>query len=168
MSDSEERSLDEVRKIIPQPVEAEEVKNELVLAHTGELVDLTSEREIVKAYQEVDDLVKKLQEATRVLRFAMKERASVLGTKTIHIDGIGKVELTNTRRVHYPDPLALADALRAAGCPEETISEIVLETVSHNVDGARAKRAAQANETYAEIIERHQQVVEPLPSIRIT
>lgn len=150
---------------IPE-VEAE--SSELVLAHTGEVIDLTKERDIAKAYQEVDGLEKKLKQALVELRRAMGERSKVLGTKTIYVDGIGKVVLSGDRKVEYPDPLALAEELREAECPEETISEIVLETVVYKVDGARAKRAAAANETYAEIIERHQRVIEPLPSIRIT
>jgi hypothetical protein len=140
----------------------------LVLPASGVLVNLEDEREIAIAYRDLKKLKDQVLDAERVLREAMRYRSEILATKTFHIDGVGKVELKGTTRVDYPDPQALEEELREAGCPEEVIREIVVEQVSWKVDGTRARRAAGANAAYAEIIERHKRTVEPLPSVHIT
>ena len=140
----------------------------LVLPATGILVNLADEREITIAYRDLKDLKEKVLDAERVLREAMRARSEVLATKTFHIDGVGKVELRGSTRVDWPDPQALEEDLRGVGCPEEVIREIVVEQVTWKVDGNRARRAASANPAYAEVIESHKRVTEPLPSILIT
>lgn len=140
----------------------------LVLPATGVLVNLADEREITIAYRDLKDLKEKVLDAERVLREAMRARSEVLATKTFHIDGVGKVELRGSTRVDWPDPQALEEDLRGIGCPEDVIREIVVEQVTWKVDGNRARRAAGANPAYAEVIERHKRVTEPLPSILIT
>lgn len=144
-----------------------EYSTALVLAHTGELVDLTDERQVAKAYRDVQDIQRKLAEANRQLREALVERAAVLGTKTIYMDGIGKVELKGGQEVAY-DELAIEEDLRKLGCPEEVIREIVKETVTYKVDGRRAKSAAAANPEYGKVIESHKVVIEKLPTVSIT
>ena len=141
---------------------------ELVLAHTGEIVNLADEHAIAKAYKEVDQLDRMLVQAKVRLREALGERAKVLGTKTIYVEGVGKVEVKGATITSYPEPEILEADLRALGCPEEIIREIVVEVVSYKVDGARAKRAASANPEYAKVIEAARQVIEKTPSIYIS
>lgn len=140
----------------------------LVLPASGVVVNLESEREIALAYRDLTKLKNKVLEAERILREALRYRSEVLATKTFHIEGVGKVELRGGTRVDYPDPLALEEELREAGCPEEVIREIVVEQVTWKVDGTRARRAAGANPVYAEIIEKHKRTTEPLPSVHMT
>lgn len=139
-----------------------------LMPYSGTLVNLESEREIAIAYKDLRELKDKILEAERVLKEALRYRSEALGTKTFHIEGVGKVELRGGSRVEWPDPQALEDELRDAGCPEEVIREIVVEQVTWKVDGNRARRAAGANPVYAEIIERHKRITEPLPSVHMT
>lgn len=145
----------------------QEPANELVLPQTGELINLEDERQVAIAYREIAELDRRIYEAKRRLREAMGERARVLGTKTLHIDGVGKVEVRGGETKSY-DEQAIEQELRESGCPEEIIREIVVETVSWKVDAKRASRAARANPEYAEIIARHTRVEESLPSISIS
>ena len=134
---------------------------------TGVVVNLESEREIALAYRDLRELKEKVLETEKILREAMRYRSEALGTKTFHIEGVGKVELRGGTRVDWPDPQALEEELRGAGCPEEVIREIVVEQVSWKVDGSRARRASGANPVYAEIIEKHKRTIEPLPSVHM-
>lgn len=146
----------------------QEPGNALVLAHSGELVDLSDSRQAAKAFSEVQDLQAKLAEASRRIRDALGEHAKTIGTKTFYLDGIGKVEISKETETTFPDPLALAEHLRELGCPEETIEEIVVETISHKVDGRRAARAASVNEEYGRAVENAKQIVERTPYVKIT
>ena len=139
-----------------------------IMPLTGVVVNLESEREIAIAYKDLRELKDKVLEAERLLKEALRYRSEALGTKTFHIEGVGKVELRGGSRVEWPDPQALEEELRGAGCPEDVIREIVVEQVTWKVDGNRARRAAGANPVYAEIIERHKKTVEPLPSVHMT
>ncbi len=140
----------------------------VVMPETGVVVNLDSEREISIAYRELKALKERVIEAEKILRDALRVRGEVLATKTFHIEGVGKVELRGGSRVDFPDPQALEEELRAVGCPEDVIREIVVEQVTWKVDGNRARRAAGANPVYAEIIERHKRVTDPLPSVHMT
>lgn len=140
----------------------------LVLPASGVLVNLGSEREIAIAYRDLKNLKDQISQAERVLREAMRARSEAMATKTFHIEGVGKVELRGAVRVDWDDPQALEEDLRSVGCPEDVIREIVVETVTWKVDGNRARRAAGANPAYAEVIERHKRITEPLPSVHIT
>lgn len=148
-------------------MEEQRPANEIVLPQSGELINLEDERQVALAYREVAALDRKLYEAKIRLREALGERARVLGTKTMYIDGVGKVEVRGGEVRKY-DEMAIESELRKANCPEEIIREIVVEIVSWQVDAKRAARAARANPEYAEIIARHTTVVEKTPSISIT
>lgn len=135
---------------------------------TGVLVNLESEREIAIAWKDLKALKDQVLDAERLLKEALRYRSEVLATKTFHIEGVGKVELRGGTRVDWPDPQALEEELRGIGCPENVIREIVVEQVSWKVDGNRARRAAGANPAYAEVIEKHKRITEPLPSVHLT
>jgi hypothetical protein len=145
----------------------QEPGTELVLPHSFELINLEDERAITAAYRELSELKGKVVQAERILREAIAAQASRRGTKTFHVEGVGKVEVKGGEKVEY-----LADVveqgLRELDCPEEVIREIVIETVSHRVDGHRARRAAAANPEYAKVIEKARIVREQIPSVLIT
>lgn len=140
---------------------------ELVLPHTSELIDLTSERQVALALSEIQELKGKLLHVERHLREVLAEKARLLGTKTFYVGGVGNVEVKGDTRTTW-DAEKLEDRLRAAGAPEELIREIVVETFSYKVDARRASRAARANEAYAEAIEacREEEPVVPTVSIK--
>ena len=141
---------------------------ELVLAHSGQLVNLEDVTDVAKAYQEVKDIRTRLIEADRLLRDTLAEHAKIQGTKTVFIEGVGKFEVKGGEIVDWIDPLALAEELRKAGMPQEVVDEIVVTKIDYKVDGRRAARAAKANPEYAAIIERSKRIVERTPTISIT
>ena len=144
-----------------------EHSTELVLAHSGQLVNLNDLADVAKAYDEVVKIKRALTEADKILREAFAEHGRMNGTKTLYVDGVGKFEIRGSERVEFRDPLALADELREAGMPEHVVSEIIIETVSYKVDARRAARAAAANEYYAQIIEEYKVTQERTPTISI-
>lgn len=148
--------------------EVVEQSSALVLPASGILVNLEDEREIAVAYRDLKKLKDQVMDAERILRDAMRYRSEALGTKTFHLDGIGKVELRGGQRVDWPDPQALENDLREVGCPEDVIREIIVEQVTWKVDGNRARRAAAANPVYEKVIESHKVTTTPLPSVHIT
>lgn len=156
-----------MNEVVGDPVE--EPGTEIaIMPLTGVVVNLESEREIAIAYKDLRELKDKVLEAERLLKEALRYRSEALGTKTFHIEGVGKVELRGGTRVDWPDPQALEEELREVGCPEDVIREIVVEQITWKVDGNRARRAAGANPVYAEVIEKHKRVTEPLPSVHMT
>lgn len=125
---------------------------ELVLPHSGEMVDLTDEVAVATALDEVRRVQAHLHQAVRALSEALAARAAVLGTKSIPLTG-GRVAAIQggTRKVY--DALEIERGLRALGMPEDRIREIVEEQVTYSVKAVEAKRAAGANPRYAEVIE---------------
>lgn len=146
----------------------QEPGTELVLAHSGQIVNLDDSSDVAKAYQEVKNIRARLTEADRLLREAFALHAKLQGTKTIYVEGVGKFEVKGSEITEFPDPLALADELRKAGMPENVVDEIVLTEIRYKVDARRAARAAKANPDYAEIIERLKVTVERTPTVSIT
>lgn len=144
-----------------------EPTTELILAHSGQLVNLDDLSDVAKAYEEVARIKRALTEADRLLREAFAHHGRMNGTKTLYVEGVGKFEIKGSERTEWRDHEALADDLRAAGMPEDVVSEIVIETVSTKVDARRAARAAAANEEYAAIIERYRVTLERTPTITI-
>lgn len=139
----------------------------LVLPQSGVVVDLSSEREVVLAYRDLRDLKTAIAQAERMLKEALQHQASLRGTKTFYIDGVGKVELRGDQRVEY-DAKEVEEGLRELGCPEDIIREIVVETITYKVDGNRARRAIAANPDYARVLENARRITEVLPSVLIT
>lgn len=142
-----------------------EHSTELVLAHSGQLVNLDDIKDVASAYEEVTRIKQALTEADRLIREAFAHHARMNGTKTLYVDGVGKFEVRGSERTEFRDPLAMAEELRDAGMPENVVSEIVVETVSHKVDARRAARASSVNEEYAAIIEKYKVTIERIPTI---
>lgn len=136
----------------------------VILPHTGVVVDRSNENEVAAALSELRTLKDNIAAAERQLREALAERAAVLGTKTLHIPELGKVEVKGGTRITW-DAEKLEDRLRQAGAPENLIREIIVEQVSYKVDARRAERAARANPEYAEAIEACREEEQTLPTV---
>lgn len=146
----------------------QEPGTELVLAHSGQLVNLESLDDVAAAFKEVKRVSGLLREAEVTLRRVLQEHATYQGTKTLHVDGVGKVEVRGGEGIEWPDPIGLSEALLAAGMPDDVVNEIVLTEIKYKVDARRAQRAASANPAYAEIIGRHRVTVERTPQVTIS
>lgn len=144
-----------------------EIGTELVLAHSGVVVSLDDQAQVASALREVQEIQKKLADAVRVLKSAISYHASQAGTKTLHIDGVGKVEIKNDTETVW-DMEALEKRLRRAGASDELIGEIIVTTISQRVDAKRANQAASANAKYARAIELSRRRVPTTPTVSIS
>jgi hypothetical protein len=143
-----------------------EPSNALVIPTSGVLVNLENEREVAIAFRDLRKVRDELTHIDRILREALVARAELTGTKTFHIDGVGKIQIKGDTIVEY-DAAAVEDGLRDLGCPENIIREIVKETITYKVDGNRARRAAAANPEYAKVIEAARTVYQKPPTVSI-
>jgi hypothetical protein len=139
----------------------------VILPASGEQIDLNDLAQVCRAFQSVKEIESQLREAKGVLRDAVLHHSSLLGSKTMHVAGGGKVEVKGGTVTQY-DAESIETDLRAAGMPEERIREIVVETVTYSVKAAEAKKAASANPVYAEIIARHRQVFEARATVSVS
>lgn len=136
------------------PAAPEPAQDLLVVPASGEAVDLNDERAVALALRSIRELEDALKQAKAVLNDALVARAKVFGSRTLHLDGIGKVEVKGGTETTYAAE-EIERELREAGMPEERIREVVKETVTYTVNAVEAKRCAAVNPVYAEIIERH-------------
>jgi hypothetical protein len=137
------------------------------LPHTGEIIDLNSTEQVAKAYREIRDLEGRVREVKTLLADALVARSSIEGKRTLHVEGVGKVEVKGATETVW-DATALRRDLLEAGMPEERVAEIVVSTVEYKVSAAEARKAASANETYAAIIERHKRTFPKRASVSIS
>lgn len=133
---------------------------------SGEVVDLNDVRSVARAYRSVIDLERDLRSAKGLLREALLAQSEMIGKRTMHLEGLGKVEVKGGTETIY-DAQAIKRELLEAGMPPERVREIVIETVDYKVSAVEAKKAASANAAYAEIIERHRQTFAKTPSVSV-
>lgn len=151
----------------PQPPAYEPTTREdLVVPASGEIVNLNDVFEVARAYRSVLDIESELRHAKDVLRSALVARSQAEGRKTMHLEGLGKVEVRGGVEMVY-DAQAIKRELLEAGMDRERVAEIVVETVDYKVAAVEAKRAAAANPVYAEIIERHRKEFPKKPSVSV-
>jgi hypothetical protein len=126
---------------------------------TGEVLPATTENAHT-ALVAIREREQQLREVKAAVTAFVIEQSRVQGTKTLHAAG-GDVVLSGGVATEY-DPQALADCLREVGCPEERISEAVVEEISYKVNRSVLRQLVGANENYkaaAELAER--EVVKP-------
>lgn len=127
----------------------------LLNVSTGELLPATVDnaRIVLEVAREIEQNIRAVkQEATAFL----VEESQRRGTKTLHAPHGGAIELTGGPGVEY-DAADLMEALRAAGCAEDVLAEIVKEEITYKVDRRRLNAAMAANPDYraaAELAER--------------
>jgi hypothetical protein len=141
-------------------------REELVLPHTGELVDLNDELACGVALDELRRVQAQIGHAVRAVSEALAARAAVLGTKTIPLSGGRQATIGGGTKKVY-DAQEIEKGLRALGMPEDRIRDIVVETVTWTVKAVEAKRAAAANPAYADVIESAVTEVETPVSVSI-
>jgi hypothetical protein len=148
-----------------EPIEAEfvlpeRISDKLVVPFTGELVHLGEPAEVARALESVRQAKYQLDDARRVLEDALWFASEQAGSRTLHLGELDAV-VSGGDKVVY-DELELARRLRAAGLPEERLSELIVETVTYKVDARVAKSVAASNPKYAEAIEASRRTV-PAP-----
>jgi hypothetical protein len=132
----------------------------VVLPLTGEVVDLGDPADVARGLARVRDLKTELDELRSLLEDVLRLESQRQGTKTLRLGDVEAV-VSGGARTEF-DAEALAEALRAAGCPEERIADLIVETVSYRVDARVAKQLEAANRAYAEAIA-SARTVEPAP-----
>ena len=144
---------------------ASESISQLVHLPDGQVLDLANASDVAKAYDDMQHLKRMLREVEGKLKEALVAHSSDVGKKTFEVDG-AKVEIKGGKETRY-DAQAIKRALKAAGMPEDRIKEIVRETIEYKVSAVEAKKAATANEKYAQIIKEHSTVEEKTPSVSV-
>lgn len=117
----------------------------------GTVVALENAGHVAQALDDVRQLESHLREAKRILTDALVEESKRRGTKTFDV-GHMTAEIRGGAEIVW-DVQELEAGLRALGCPEELLGEIVKTEVSFKVDALRASRAATANPAYASVIQ---------------
>jgi hypothetical protein len=150
---------------MPEPYEP--VANEIeVIPATGEIVNLNDVFEVARAYRTVTDLERDLKQTKDLLRDALVFRSTAEGKNTMHLEGLGKVEIRRGTEIVW-DAWALKADLLEAGMSRERVAEIVVETVDARVSAVEAKKAAAANPAYAEIVARHRRDFPKKPTVNV-
>ena len=141
---------------------------ELVLPHSGEIIDPQDLDRLADAYGEIQVLQARLAEAKRAIGAVMVGHSETVGAKTFRIDGSGRtVKIEGGSQTQY-DAEQLYEDLAAAGMPESARNEIVQTEIRYKVDARRAKQAARANPAYAEAVERNSQTVQTTPRVVVS
>ncbi len=131
----------------------------------GQLLNLSDIPAVARTYDDLQRLKAMIREAEGTLKEVLIKHSGDLGQKTFSVEG-AKVEVKGGNETRY-DAQGLKRAFKEAGMPEDRIKEIVRETIEYKVAAVEAKRAARANEKYAEIIEQHSTVEKKTPSVSV-
>lgn len=126
-------------------VHVEDEPRELVNVLTGERLPASAENAalVIDAAREMKG---RLQDVIRDAEDFLADESRRQGTKTFHVPGF-TVSLSGGDSVSY-DPEKLAEALRAADCPEERIDAVVVQTISYSVNRSVLRQLVQANPDY--------------------
>lgn len=137
-----------------------------IIIPNGEIVSLKDTTQIARALQTLRNLEQEIRDCKTELTHALVEHSQQQGTKTLTLpDGHQAIIKSGTETTY--DAETIMEALRDAGMPEHRINQIIKETVTYTVNAIEAKKAANANPTYAKIIQDNSQTTEKRPSIQI-
>jgi hypothetical protein len=126
----------------------------LVLPHTGELINLNDAPVVAGHLRELRDLESKIREAKGILTDALVAESQRQGTKTMYLEGVGKVELTGGPGSEVQWDLDILSMLVDAGLPQDRYDALVTTNVSFSVNSAVAKQLeASGNERYRELVQ---------------
>jgi hypothetical protein len=118
----------------------------IVLPFIGEAIDLHNLDEVASGLEQVRELKRRLDEVRGLFENVIRLRSREVGTKTLHLGSVDAV-VSGGSRPEY-DVELLAEALRAAGCPEQRIDELIVATITYRVDQRVARQLAGANPAY--------------------
>lgn len=119
-----------------------------------------------QALDDIRDFERVLAEIKGALTRSIVQHSEDIGLLTFELPDGRKAEVVTRPDIVY-DAEAIEEGLRAAGMPEERISAIVKEEVSHKVVAKEAKKAAAANEQYAAVINANKESMPRNPSVTI-
>lgn len=125
----------------------EATSRELVIRHTGEVVNLADPDQCVWALESIRDLEADLRMAKTELSRAIAAEGLRQGTHTLTLSDGRKAVLSGGRQYEW-DGEGLKASLLAAGMPAERVAQVVEEVVTYKVSAVEAKRAASANPAY--------------------
>lgn len=117
----------------------------------GTVVSLNSPDEVARTLQDVRNAESQLREIKRILTEALSQESQRQGSKSFDTSA-GRVEIRSGSEVEW-DIDALEEGLRALGCSDNLLQEIIKTEVTYKVDARRAQRAAKANPVYGRVIE---------------
>jgi hypothetical protein len=140
--------------------ELERLTTTFVVPLTAEIVELGDPVQAAKALDTVRRFKRDLDEARVVLEDALRVASERAGSRTLHLDDM-TVVVSGGDKVEY-DVLELASRLRAAGLPEQRLTELVVETVTYRVDQRVARSVEASSPRYAAVLERCRRTV-PAP-----
>ena len=123
----------------------------MTVALTGQLVNLADPLDVARAYADITEAKRQLDEAQGLMLDILRLESLRQASKTLHLSAELTVELTGGKRLEWDDE-RLEEMLRAAGMPENRLAELIVETVSRRVDGRVARQVEAANPTYAAAI----------------
>lgn len=148
--------------------ETHQMREELVIHHTGEVINLEDPNATAQALRHVRDLRESLRDTERILVDALVTHSTILATKTMHLNATTVKVAGDTITLYDADKIE--EGLLTAGMPPQRVSEIVREqvTVVKKVNGTEAKKAARMNPAYAAVIDAHSTVVEKTPTVTVT
>ena len=123
---------------------------QLVLRHSGEVINLADARACAIALHQVRTLEGQLREAKTLLTEAISAECTRVGKKTLDLGDLRAELKTGSETVWDIETL---EQLRTLGLPEDRYDELVTVEISYKVNSAVAKQLAGANEQYAAVIE---------------
>lgn len=135
---------------------------------TGELVDLRDPAAVARALRDLRAHDQQIRTAKSILTDALAAEAERQGSKTLHLEGVGKVEMQGGPGSSLHWDIDMLDLLREEGLPEERWNQLVTMEVSYKINASVAKSIAGANARYAEIISAAQTRSDRNWSARIT
>lgn len=124
---------------------------ELLNPTSGELLAATPEN-AAAMLADLRELRGKIAEAVKACEAVLVEESTRVGTKTLRFGATQAVVSGGSETVW--DVEALRKSLTRAGCPEERIGELIVETVEYRVNQSVARQLSGANPKYKRAIER--------------
>lgn len=128
-----------------------ETSTDLVLPHSGELVDLTSPRDVGLAIEQIRALEGQLRDVKTVLTAVLVEESSKRGSRTLRF-GDAEYSLSSGSVPEWD--IEELEKLLDLGLPADRWNDLVSTVVTYKVNASEAKRIAATNESYRAVIER--------------
>lgn len=134
-----------------------DTRRQLLDVLTGEVLEATpaSAARVIVAAREMKS---RIQDVIRDATDYLREQSMREGTKTFETAN-GKVTLGGGETVEY-DVHDLREALTAADCPEDRITDAIKEEISYKVDRSVLRQLAAANPDYKAAIDLAERRVE--------
>lgn len=141
-----------------------EVRGELVVKSTGEIVNLEDPHACADLLERIREFEHEARSVKRTLQDAIAYQGSIAGLTKITEGGL---VMTITRPVDIEWDLDVLAELRSLGLPDSTWNELVETITSYKVRTVVARRIAKANPEYAAVIERAEQRTTKPPTVAV-